>query len=51
MQLVPHDPPRGEDACPHGSGDATPPSGWELVSARTTDEGDELILFRQVAPV
>ncbi|MGA8726337.1 MAG: hypothetical protein WB565_14985 [Acidimicrobiales bacterium] len=49
VQLVPHDlPSDGIEGSDH-AGDPTPPSGWELVSARTTDQGNELIPFRQAA--
>ena len=51
VQLVPHalssDAIEGSDH----AGDPMPPTGWELVSARTTDEADELILFRRVGVI
>ena len=44
LQLVPRDHLDVDE----GGAEAEPAPGWELVSSRTTGEGDALIMFRQV---
>jgi hypothetical protein len=49
LQLVPHQRPSEADAYEVATNTAPPP-GWELVTSRLTNEGDELRVLREVDP-